>query len=37
MKGVRPSILVGPYLVRKKENKDQKNSDYEHFSRSVKL
>ena len=35
MKSVRIRSFSGPYLVRMRENTDQKNSEYEHFSRSV--
>ena len=30
-------LHISPYLVQMRENKDQNNSDYEHFSRSVNV
>ena len=36
MKNVRIWSLPGPYLVRMQASADQKNSKYEHYSRSVK-
>ena len=29
--------IISPYSVRMRENTDQKNSEYRHFSRSVEL
>ena len=29
-------LYISPYLVPMRENKDQKNSEYGHFSHSVK-
>ena len=34
VKSVRIQRFSGPYSVRMRENKDQKNSEYGHFSRS---
>ena len=33
LKSVR--VIISPYLVRIRENTDQKNSEYGHFSHSV--
>ena len=34
VKSVRIRSFSGPYSVRMRENKDQENSEYGHFSRS---
>ena len=34
VKSVRTRSCSGPYSVRMRENKDQNNSEYGHFSRS---
>ena len=36
VKSVRIRSYSGPFLVRMQENTDQNNSEYGHFSRSVR-